>query len=117
VPFRDILEKRRPSTEHDRVNDEAKLIDQALVHQTANQRGAADGMHVPSGLLLHSSDFFDVSNDPCVRPGDGVQRARQDDMGRFFREAGVRDLALRRDPAGERQDALRVGQDGSQYCS
>jgi hypothetical protein len=70
-------------------------------------------MHVLAGLLLHVSGLFDVSNDPRVLPGDAIQRPGQDDVGRSFREAGIRDLARRRDLAGEGQDALRVGQDGS----
>jgi hypothetical protein len=102
-----------PPPEDDGVHDQAKLVDQALVHQTADQRGAADGVHVLAGLLLHVSDLRDVSNDPRVLPADRVQRPGQDDMGRSFREVGVRDLALRSDLAGEGQDAGRVGQDGS----
>jgi hypothetical protein len=100
MPLLYVLEQRRSPTEDDGVHDQPELVDEALVHQTANQRGAADGVHVLAGLLLHAPDRFDVSNDPCVLPGDVIQRPRQDEMGRSFREARVSDLARRRDLAG-----------------
>src|SRR5262245_42824192 len=74
APLPDVLEQRRSSTEDDGVHDQADLVDQTLVHQTADERGAADGMHVLAGLLLHLSDLFEISNDPGVIPGDRVQR-------------------------------------------
>jgi hypothetical protein len=113
MPLRDVLEQRLSPTEDDGVHDEPKLVDQALLHQTANQRGAADGVHVLAGLLFHAPDLFDVSNNPRVLPGDIVQSPGQDEMGRSFRQACVSDLALRRNLAGEGQDAIGVGQDGA----
>ena len=113
MPLRYVLEQRLSPTEDKGVDDQPKLVDQALVHQAADQRGAADGMHVLAGLLFHSPDLFDVANDPRVLPGDVGQSPGQDDMGRSCREAGVGDLALRRHLAREGQNALGVRQDGA----
>ena len=54
------------------MHDEPELIDQAQIHQTGDQGGAADGMHVLAGLLFHVADFLDVSNDPRGLPGDVI---------------------------------------------
>ena len=86
MPLLYVLEQRLSPTEDEGVHDQPELVDQALVHQAANQRGAADGMHVFAGLLFHPPDLFDVANDPRVLPGDLVQSPGQDNMGRPFRK-------------------------------
>src|SRR5262245_12637603 len=93
MPLLDVLEQRLSFTQDDGMYDQPEFVDQAPVHQTANQGGTANGMYVLAGLLFCPPDLLDVSNDPRVLPGDVVESAGQDDMGRLFREVCVSDLA------------------------
>lgn len=72
MPLLHVVEQRLSSAQDNRMHDQPELIDQALVHQTGDQSGAANCMHVLARLLLHVSDFLDVSNDPRGLPGDLV---------------------------------------------
>jgi hypothetical protein len=52
MPLVDVFEQRLSSTKDDQMYDEPELVDQAPVHQTADQPGTADGVHVLAGVLF-----------------------------------------------------------------
>jgi hypothetical protein len=51
---------------HDRVHDEAELVEQALVDEARQQSRAAHDVHRLAGLLLQRPDLADVVDDPRV---------------------------------------------------
>jgi hypothetical protein len=99
VALRDVLEQRLFSPRRTSRSSSIKPWFIRLPHQ----RGAAHDVHALSRLLLQSPDLVDVSNDAGVLPSDSLQGPGQDNMGRSLREAGIRDLALRRTLACRRR--------------
>ena len=50
MPFLHLFEQRLSSAQDERINHQPELIDQAQVHQTGYQRGAAEHQSDPGGF-------------------------------------------------------------------
>jgi hypothetical protein len=63
-----IAEQTLPSADHDRVEHQPELVDQAVLEQGLHQLAAADHVQVPAVLLLQSDDGLgvEVANLPAA---------------------------------------------------
>ena len=105
-----IFEQCLSSTQDKGIDHQSQFIDQAQIHQTGYQSGAAKGQHVLARLLLHLSDFFYVPNDPCRLPCHFVQSLGKDDMGYLIGSARISVFILRPGRLGqEGKPVLLVG--------
>jgi hypothetical protein len=86
------LEQVHAGADHDRVDEEAKLVEQALGEQVADRGGTGGDCDDPTGLLLELGEFGDdVAADHCGgSPVGVVERSGDDHLRRAGHHRGVR---------------------------
>jgi hypothetical protein len=87
-----IFEQRLSSTQNKRIDHQPQLIDQAQIHQTGYQSGAAEYQHILARLLFQFSNFFHVSHDSHCLPFNLIQGPGKDQVEYLVGPARVGDF-------------------------
>src|SRR5215210_2867139 len=93
-PVLEGREERRAGAEDHRVDEEAVVVDEAVLDQGGGEAGAADGQRI-AGLLLQAGDDLDgVAGGQGRVALDRLERRREHELGRRLPDAGELELYL-----------------------
>src|SRR4029453_3555559 len=110
-PLFQATEEGLALAQDDRVNNQAKLIDQVLVQKACDEGCSADDIYVFAWPALEGSEFRDVANDLRRGPRNALKRRRHNNVGCLGRQSPVRDFTLRRELILVWRDTIRIGVD------